>query len=397
MPPARLRRRLDAGCNYTINNTVYTADSNGCIAVPETWYGITLSIIKNATTDDGRDLASSEQSVVVLAISKAPDVSLFGASAPDKLGGNGSVYIPSGYEYYDASQGLWVKGEAKVSLAYGVSLKVRLSPSKDAPRSVETSVSIPAYQEKKPSAGIDYPNAQLTNFEAFAAYSINGITYHADKNGTIAIDYLWYGTSLSIKKLAVTSDGSDLDSEAQSLILGDVPAAPAVDQSENFDGSGSVAVAEGYEYSTDGGVTWTAGTGAKLSFAAGQSVMIRQQASDDTPAGEITTIVVTSNKSYKTYLPYLLWGLLILYVLIRIPVFVSWHKGGIHSGFGSLFVPVNRFFNLIFFGTAYCLAEQAKAKPSAPAPSKPAQTYHPQSTNKPRPAPKNNNRGPFDL
>jgi hypothetical protein len=388
---------LDAGCNYTINNTVFTADSNGCIAVPETWYGTTLSIIKNATTDDGRDLASADENVVVLPISKAPDASLFATGAADKLGGNGFVYVPSGYEYYDASQGLWIKGDAKVSLAYGITLKVRLSPSKDAPRSVELTLSIPAYQEKTPVTGVDYPNAQLTGFEAFAAYSINGITYHADKNGAIAIDYLWYGTSLSIKKLAVTSDGSDLDSEAEKFVLGDVPAAPEVSQSENFDGSGSLSVAEGYEYSTDDGATWTAGTGAKLSFPAGQSVMVRQQATDETPSGEITTIVVTSNKSYKTYLPYFLWALLAVYILVRIPVYVSWHKGGIHSGFGSLFVPVNRFFNLIFFGTAYCLAEQGKAKPVAPAPAKPAPTYHPQPKSKPDTETKSSNNSPFDL
>lgn len=386
---------LDAGCTYTINGVSFTADSNGAIAIPDWWYGITLSIVKNATTDDGEDLASSAESVVVLPISSAPETSLFGLTAPDSLGGNGSVLVPAGYEYYDVASGKWIAGEAKVALAYGISLRIRLAASKDAPRSEEILVSVPAYQEKTPAAVVDYPSASLTGLTPFASYSINGTTYHADKNGAIAIDYLWYGTSISVRKLSLTGDASDLDSEAQTIIFADVPAAPEASAKENFDGSGNLVVPENEEYSLDNGATWLSG-GTTVKLSNGQSVMLRVMATADTPAGQITTIVFTAKNNYMTYLPYFIWAIVILYVLIRIPVYVSWHKGGIHSAFASLFVPVNRFFNLLFFGTAYCLAEQGKAKPAP----EPVQTAKPQPTYKPRPAaPKktSTNNQPFDL
>jgi hypothetical protein len=108
--------------------------------------------------------------------------------------------------------------------------------------------------------------------------------YTADASGNIPMDESWYGSSLSIIKTHVNSDGSDIDSVAETIAVSARPSVPSdtdVSKKDNDDGSETITVTDTQEYSLDGGKTWIKGTNNDVVVSGTDTVMVRTAATSN--------------------------------------------------------------------------------------------------------------------
>lgn len=175
----------------------------------------------------------------------------------------------------------------------------------------------PATKYDIPDARIGYADRTLTGFEAGGKYTINGKDVTARQDKTIEIDAGWFGSTLSIVRKGNGKDKTD--SDAQSLFVPAIPAAPAptgVDV-QTAGGTGKLTgltAGTTYEVSTDGGRTWETrnadGSGEITGLAPG-TYTVRVKAGTANFAGEpskpvtigaykVTITFMANGKQYDT-------------------------------------------------------------------------------------------------
>jgi hypothetical protein len=364
---------LTANATYIIDGKEYTADANGDLEIDIPLYGHTFNLIKKHVHSDGSDEDSDPQSLTAIAMPDAPAASNYPVTEATSASEKASVVIPAGSEYKDPTTGKWIKGATTALVTPGTSIEVRVSGTTTSPFSHNTTISTKAYQWPTPTASVDYTNEKLTGFIANGAYTINGTSYTADADGNIAMDETWYGSNLSIIKSHVNSDGSDLDSLAESVTVSSRPVAPSdsdISKKDNDDGSDSVHVSDTQEYSLDGGKTWIKGTNNDVTVSGNNTVMVRTAATATTPAGAVTTVQGDPSRPYRSttaIVCYCLFFLILLLLAYRFIIFARWHSKDKHSHLG-FFVANNRWMNQILFHTPYNKVElqaQEAAKQAA--------------------------------
>ncbi|GHV62569.1 hypothetical protein AGMMS49587_09780 [Spirochaetia bacterium] len=286
---------LTAGADYTVNDGAKTADPSGTIAIESIWFDTMLSIKK---TGNGTTTVDSEAQS--LAVPARPAISGVMAIQPAIIGGTGGINgTTSAMEYKRSTDSGWtaISGSSVTGLATG-SYAVRVKAAAGSFKSAEVSITISPFGatlEVTPAAVIDYVNEKLTGLTASANYSVNTIGKSADVSGTIAIESIWFGTTLSIKK---TGDGTTtVDSEAQSLA---VPARPAISgvmaiQPAVIGGTGGIngtTSAMEYKHSTDSG--WTAILGSSVTGLATGSYAVRIKAAESSFKSEEVSITINA-------------------------------------------------------------------------------------------------------
>lgn len=362
--PAGKFTGLTPNAIYLINGVEYTADADGKIAIDASLYGQAITLVKKHVNSDGSDVDSAAQSLTVAAVPAAPDPSTCAVSETTSADGKATISVPAGSEYKDPTTGEWVKGPANVSVTPGTSLEVRIAATSTSPASPSVMIKTDPFKEPTPAAVADYHAEKLTGFVANAVYTINGSTITAGSDGTLAIPESWFGTTLSIIRVHVNSDGSDIDSDAESVSLAARPEAPSAEEIHkkvNFDGTVSVTIAATYEYSLDGGSTWTMGDGKEMTLDAGATLQVRVPVSDANPVGKVADFTAEAALLYTSPLAIILYCLLVLLLFVfvyRILIFCRWHSKDKHNHLG-FFVANNRWANKLFFGTPYNKVELA--------------------------------------
>ena len=150
------------------------------------------------------------------------------------------------------------------------------------------------FAEVKPAAVIDYENEKLTGLTPSAVYTVNGADKTASSTGAIAIKNSWFGNTISLVKKGV---GTTINSTVQSIALAARPATPTCTaiQPTASSATGTVSgISATMEYSTDGGSSWTDGTGSDVSGIAPGTVLIRVKATGSAPASLNQTITITA-------------------------------------------------------------------------------------------------------
>lgn len=274
---------LKSDAIYTINGTEYTADSEGNIAISESWFGTSLQIIKKGVTG-----SSFDSEIQTLNISQRPSVPEVVNS--DKITVNRTALtITSAVENQEYkltnANGDVVKSwmfptDGSViftDLVEGVSYNVitRIKATEESPASAESKCTLvkTKYMETQPAASIDYINEKLINMVASSSYTIGKSEYSSDSDGNIAIKEEWFGTDINIVKNGDVT--SSIDSTAQTLTIPARPAAPADVASSNITSEvgkltiGSLINTQEYKVIDTFGLNikpWTTPTGENIIF-----------------------------------------------------------------------------------------------------------------------------------
>jgi uncharacterized repeat protein (TIGR02543 family) len=301
---------LEFSLPYTVNGVSYTSSTSGTLPINTSWFGNSISLIKKAANTT--EIDSSAQTIALGARPTRPTASNFVRHVPTVSGGNGTIDIPSGYEYRIGT-GAWINSPTSSAMTAeglaGTSVEIRVAANASHPCSASVSVIIPSYIQVTPEAEINYDKEVLTNLDAGFAYTIsyvdsNGATIvnhvNADSNGQISISaYLSYAISLVKDAMSSTESASN----AQGLVLagrGSAPAATSIKTSApSASGlTGTITVDVGYEYSADNGTTWTKAETSAISITskAGVAFLIRQSAIASAPASLATSVSVPNYK-----------------------------------------------------------------------------------------------------
>lgn len=162
------------------------------------------------------------------------------------------------------------------------------------------------FYEDTPAAVVNTLTQRLNELIPNAAYLVNGISYNADANGTVAILDIWVDSAITVVKCG---DGiKTVDSMAQTL---DLPGRTTlvldavVGQVTYYGGNnGSISgVSTNMEYSADGGVTWNEVTGDTLSGLYAMDYLVRRKGVADrlfaSVPQTVTVTVATEIADYK--------------------------------------------------------------------------------------------------
>ncbi len=300
---------LTANAEYAITvdgtTTTSSADENGEIKVKlSDLYGKKIDIIKkgNGTTS----LDSQSQTITVLEISAAPSRNSFRITEAINGATEATVKdISQAYEYRIGDAEQWTDGDgSEVKVPAGQTIEIRKKATDKAPES--QILTIPTknaqIQEEKPNAGVDYrTESKLTNLTANAEYIVkvnNAVIAEgrADGNGDFVIKDLSANAGKDISVIKKGNGDTTYDSEPQEISIPAKGSAPSEDLFEVVEaGEGETEatiknIEEGYEYSTDGGETWTDGDGSDVKVPGGTEILIREKATEDTPESEALAI-----------------------------------------------------------------------------------------------------------
>jgi len=160
---------------------------------------------------------------------------------------------------------------------------------------------VPAAEEA-PEAMVDYSMEVLWGLVPGATYLIGGEGYTADESGYIPLEESWTGTTVNIIKKS--TDPNILDSEPQTLVIPDRPAAPEgiTAQAETVEGEKDgklLKVESGMEYRPAGG-EWLPISGDTVEGLASGDYEVRYNSSRESLASHAVTVTVGSGKLRAT-------------------------------------------------------------------------------------------------
>ncbi|MEA4894600.1 MAG: S-layer homology domain-containing protein [Oscillospiraceae bacterium] len=150
--PGEKLSSLTAGSEYDIGGMAYTADVSGEIAIPNDWFGTTISIVKksNGTTTTN----STAQNLTLSARPTTPSISGFTVTQPTASVLTGTVAgITTAMAYSTDGGTSWIEGSGDdvTGLAAG-NIIIRVKATDTAPKSGSLTITITAYQA--PSGGV---------------------------------------------------------------------------------------------------------------------------------------------------------------------------------------------------------------------------------------------------
>lgn len=331
---------LTAGASYVITcdgsdkSETLTADSEGKIKIENLsdYYGKEISIVKAASDTTA---ASDAQKITLAMPSSEPSTGSFSVEQATEgqteavIAEKGSQGLSAVYEYSIDNGTTWTKGTgAAVSIDAenaGSTVLIRTAATDTAPASeaVEITINKAQIQEPTPAATVNYSTSKLENLTPNAEYLITieggeAQTKTADADGRIAIAGLTEGGK-TVTLVKAGNGTTTYNSEAQIIALDQPETAPTEDKFTvtEAEGAGTEAVISSitseYEYSKDGGNTWTQGDGTDVTVEAGESILIRKPATEDTAASEPLEITTrgqqTQEQSPKAAVDYTSSGL----------------------------------------------------------------------------------------
>jgi len=266
---------LDPYESYTINENTFVADAYGEIPIDGSWFGSTISIIKDGVSGYSDD--SEPQSLGIPSIPSAPSVgktdSKDGTSTGTITGVTTSMEYSSDGVNWSPISGTTVTGLGAGS--YFVHLKAVAGSSFTGHSATVTIGTWYPTPEATPVADIDFVSEKLIDLVAGASYSVNGTSKTADSSGAINIESAWFNTSISIIK---KSSGDEyLDSSAQSLPIPPRPGTPdSLTTDDEFGKIGGLTTA--MEYQASGASSWTTAPGTEVSGLAVGAYFVRVKA-----------------------------------------------------------------------------------------------------------------------
>ena len=274
------------------------ADAEKKLAVKDltSYCGKEISVIKKG---DGTTSYDSEPQTIPLKEKKdAPAKDQF--EVVEATGGETEATvkkIQEGYEYSTDNGETWTDGDGSdVTVPAGTEILIREKATKDEPESEALAIKTEdaKTQEEAPNAGVNYRESKLTNLIEGEDYIVTagGKTIaegKADAEKKLAIKDLssYYGTEISVVKKG--NGTTTYDSEPQKISIAAKGSAPSKDDFEVVEAAEGETdaviknIPEGYEYSTDGGKTWTDGDGSDVTVPAGTEVLIRKKATEGAP------------------------------------------------------------------------------------------------------------------
>jgi hypothetical protein len=213
---------LSAGETYTITDakgqaTDAVAGEDGTIKLQESWLGTssaaqTLQIV-HKSLDSAKYVSSASQTLQVGGRPETPAASslTYKATADGKIEISG---VTEAMEYQIGTEPWTAVTGSSLLTEPGTEVKIRIKAVEgQTPSSATLSVTAPA-AEATPAAQADLDNGKLTGLTAGQSYLINGTSYQAGTDGTIAIDSSWYGKDL---KIIAPGSGAVIDSAAEVL------------------------------------------------------------------------------------------------------------------------------------------------------------------------------------
>lgn len=317
---------LTANASYVItfagSDEIKTAeaDSEGKITIDDLfdYYGKEISVVKAATDTT----ASSDAQTITLA---SPSASLTAASftvtqatngeKKAKITEYGKTSFSADYEYSTDNGNTWVSGTGEAVLidaeSAGSTVLVRKAATDKAPASeaVELTINKAQTKETTPAATVNYASSQLENLIEGEKYLVTvgdgaAQTKTAETGGKITVDGLTEGGK-TVTVVKAGNGTTSYNSDAQTIVLDTPVSAPTentftVDEAE---GTGTTATISGitneYEYSTDGGKNWTPGDGSDVTVNAGESILIRKPATENTAASETLEITTRGQQTQE--------------------------------------------------------------------------------------------------
>lgn len=205
---------LVAGGEYQINGTKYTANDKGLIPVDKAWHDKEITIVR---VNSDSDLNSPEQKLKVVEKTVVVEgVNLDPVKLTISEGQTGSFTVVITPEEATNKDVTWTIADPKVAtVADGTVTGIAAGKTRvtvttlDGEKTTDADVTV---KYATPSA--KQTKEYLTGFVANAEYQINGTTYTADEEGTIAVVKEWYDKEITI--IRVNAD-ADLNSDEQKL------------------------------------------------------------------------------------------------------------------------------------------------------------------------------------
>lgn len=285
---------------YVIDDTYVTlSDRNLNIA---DYIGKTISIVRKARNSN---YADSIAQVLQIPSRPLPPVEAdFKVVQPSEFDGKGTILgITDKMEYSTDGGESWTEGknEEISEISGGSTYIIRYKATENAFKSDSYSVSIEIFggeQEETPNIEIDYINEKLIGFKDDADYTINATTAEVS-DGSVVINSEWIGKELSIVKKG--NGKTTNDSIVQVLQIPSRPLPPAeadfkVIQPAFVNHNGTVlGITDKMEYSTDGGESWTSGSGEDIKVLGGTEIFIRYKASEISFMGDIVKLVINTS------------------------------------------------------------------------------------------------------
>ncbi|MFC3803947.1 S-layer homology domain-containing protein [Cohnella sp. GCM10012308] len=270
---------LVANGAYTVNGTAMNADSNGNIAIEDSWLGGAVYLVKK-----GDGTTTTDSLAQTLALPGRPDTPTAGKTDESTINGNNGTLtnVTPAMAYKKAADSSWtdIVGTSVTGLAPGT-YAVRVKATASSFASEAQTVTIAAFnatKELKPTADVDYAAEQLTGLVANGAYTVNGTEMNADASGKIAIEDSWLGAAVYVIKKG--NGTTTTDSLAQTLALPARPAAP-VDISVTdvtYKGANNGSILDlnlGMEIKEGNNGTWTKSTGTSVVGLAPSTYYVR--------------------------------------------------------------------------------------------------------------------------
>jgi len=284
-------QNLVAGATYTVNGTTYVAATGGVIDIHADWYDTSVSIIKKGISANN----TVDSSAQTLAIPDRP-------SAPTPVGGvNQITGVTTDLEYRLSPSGTWqdVTDVTITGVPAGVyEVRVKATSPTTFPGAIATVTVTSPYigitnKETTPTAKVDFINKQIIDLVPDAVYIIEGKEYTADKGGKVAIDSTWFGKSIGIAKKG--DNINTINSDVQTLVIPSIPGAPTgvTGGDEKITGVNNTLE---YRKLPDG--TWTSITGTSVTGLPAGTYEVRVKATGSSFAGDVVTVVVTSDNLY---------------------------------------------------------------------------------------------------
>ncbi len=276
------------------------ADGDGNIQIENlaSYGGETISIVKKGNGTTTCDSAAQELSVAQKATLSADTFTVTEAATGETEATVSG--ITSDYMYSLDNGATWEQGDGEdVKVPVGTSIKIYKAATEDAPASNELTLNMTQGKAETPEAVINYAESALTGLKPGASYvvSVDGDVIAeetVDESCKIVIENL---ASYGGKTLSIVDKGSATVGASDALEL--LVATQENLSEDTFEitepkAGDTEAVVSGitseYEYSLNGGTTWTDGDGNPVKVPVGTDIIIRKKETATTPASDELTL-----------------------------------------------------------------------------------------------------------